>query len=101
MERIYPIISSRLNIRSTTLRKGAAIITTPSGFGLINHKGETVLPHTTDIQIVGKIKLHYTIIKMELIQLERKKIILTELDTIPVFLTSSMGIIKPTTDIME
>lgn len=31
---------------------------------------------------------------MELIQLERKKIILTELDTIPVFLTSSMGIIK-------
>lgn len=31
---------------------------------------------------------------MELIQLERKKIILTELDTIPVFMTSSMGIIK-------
>lgn len=76
--------------------KGAAIITTPSGFGLINHKGETVLPpHYRDIQIVGKNQVAlYDNKKWSLYNWKEKKIILTELDTIPVFLTSSMGIIK-------
>ncbi len=76
--------------------KGACHYYHSSGFGLINHKGETVLPpHYRDIQIVGKNQVAlYDNKKWSLYNWKEKKIILTELDTIPVFLTSSMGIIK-------
>lgn len=76
--------------------KGAAIITTPNGFGLMNRKGETVLsPHYRNIQIVGKKQVAlYDNKKWSLYNWEEKKFILTELDTVPVFLPSGMGIIK-------